>query len=81
MVLVKSSWNFQAGELDRHLPFVTFLPRKTLETSSSSSLSPFSQIVTIFSPATQSLETSARTFSEIWAAVLYLVRVSGLARV
>lgn len=45
------------------------------------SLSPFSQMSTILLPATQSLDTSARTFSEIWAAVLYLVMVSGLLRV
>ena len=60
------------------LPLETFLPRQTLETSSSISLSPLSQMVTIFSPATQSLDTAASTFSEISAAVLYLVNVSGL---
>lgn len=65
---------------EEHPPFVTFLPRKTLESSSSINLSPLSQMVTIFSPGTHSLETSARTFSEICAAVLYLVRVSGLLR-
>lgn len=67
-------------EAVHYLPFWTFLPRQTLATSSSRSLSPFSQMSTIFSPATQRSLTAARTFSEISAAVLYLVRVSGLLR-
>ena len=69
-----------ARSRQRYTPLVIFLPRYTFATSSSISLSPFSQMSTIFAPGTQSLETSARTFSEIWAAVLYLVRVSGLLR-
>lgn len=62
------------------LPLETFFPRQTLEISSSSSWSPLPQMSEIFSPATQRSLTAARTFSEISAAVLYLVKVSGLLR-
>lgn len=63
------------------LPLETFFPRQTLEISSSSSWSPLPQMSEIFSPATHRSLTAARTFSEISAAVLYLVKVSGLLRV
>lgn len=62
------------------VPLETFFPRQTLEISSSSSWSPLPQMSEIFSPATQRSLTAARTFSEISAAVLYLVKVSGLLR-
>ena len=63
-----------------HLP-LCLVVRYTLPTSSSMSLSPFWQMVIIFSPATQSAETAARAFSEMAAAVFHFVRLSGFPRV